>query len=154
MKKILLIIAAIFLMASCAWAAGTCTQTPYYYQPNGAVTVTLVCTADATGAIDTQVIESGTMNILKGYYYLYQVVTFPGATAPDAADVTVKMNGIDLLGAKGVNLIHATATQDTLPYSTFMSAYRYPLITDNLTVTVANQATNAAKYTIKLIFAK
>jgi hypothetical protein len=35
-----------------------------------------------------------------------------------------------------------------------MSAYRYPLITDNLTVTVANQATNAAKYTIKLIFAK
>jgi hypothetical protein len=90
----------------------------------------------------------------SGAIYLYQVKTYPtkGGTAPDAADVAIYMEGMDLLGGKGVNLIHATSAQDTVPYSLFMTAYRYPPITSNVTLTVANQATVSANFTIELIF--
>ena len=137
-------------------AAGSCTETVEAWT-GGFVTVRLACTGDsANGSIPTITISTDTMNLVKGTHYLYQVKAYPtsGGTAPDAADVTVNMNGADLLGGKGVNLIHATATYDTLPYSAFMSTYRYPAINGTVTVAVANQATNSANYTIELIFAR
>jgi hypothetical protein len=157
MKKIILTVLAVLLMASNLYAAdGSCTQTAASY-PGGFYVVTFACTGDsATGAIPNQTVSTGAMSILKGYYYLYQVVAYPtpGGTAPDAADVTVSMDNQDLLGTKGVNLIHATATYDTHPYSAFMTAYRYPAITSNVSMAVANQATASANYTVKLIFVK
>lgn len=156
MKIKLILIAAVMLMASNLWAAGSCVQTPYDYIGGGLV-VKFACTGDsANGSIPTQTLDVETLAMIKGKYYLYTVKTYPtsGGTAPDAADVTVNMDGLDLLGAKGANLIHATATQDTLPYSTFMSAYRYPLITNAVTVAVANQGTANANFTFELIFAR
>ena len=160
MKRLILIIAlALALMIpSSLWAAapGDCVQTPYQYTPGGYIKVKLVCTAGAGGDISTQTIASATMALLTGPYCLYQVIARPttGGTAPDAADIAVLMNGMDLLGGKGVNLIHATATQDTFPYSAFMSSYRFPAITDALTLTVANEAANGANYTIELVFVR
>lgn len=116
--------------------------------------ITLACTGDSSdGSIPSTTVD---VSHLKGKFYLYQVVAFPtsGGTAPDAADVTVTMDGQDLLGGKGVNLIHATATQDVFPYSTFMSSWRFPLITSNLTLAVANQATASANFTILLKFVR
>jgi hypothetical protein len=158
MKKIFaMVILAVMLMASSAWAvAGSCVQTgsalsSYVYQ------VKLVCTGDSTnGTLPTQTIATDTMAILTGNYYLYTVTAYKtvGGTAPDAADVAVLMSGMDLLGAKGVNLIHASATYDTMPYSAFMASYRYPMITNALTLTVANQATVSATWTIDLLFVR
>jgi hypothetical protein len=144
------------LMASNLWAAGSCTETDLD-TIGGAFTVKLACTGDsANGSIPTQTISSGVITLLSNKYFLVNVKAYPtsGGTAPDAADVTVNMDGLDLLGGKGVNLIHATATQDVVPYSTFMSAWRYVLVTSALTVAVANQATNSANYTIELQFSK
>lgn len=158
MKRLsLAIILAVLLMASNSWAtAGSCTQT--VVDPvGGAVIVTLTCTGDSTnGSLPTQTISSDVITLLDNKYFLVNVKTYPtsGGTAPDAADVTVNMDGLDLLGAKGVNLIHATATQDVCPYSTFMAAWRYVLVTSALTVTVANQSTNSANFTIELQFSK
>ena len=111
-----------------------------------------------TGLRDT-IIKSDNMKLLLSGsfpYYLYWVVSYPttGGTAPDAADVSILMNGEDLLGGKGVNLIHATATQDTFPYSSFMSSYRFPPVSGPLTLRVANQATASASYTIDLYFVR
>lgn len=158
MKRILAIIAltALLIVPGSLYAAGSCTE-KVDQKSNGSVVVRLACTGDSSaGTIPTQTISAETMAAIKLTHYLYQVKAYPtsGGTAPDAADVTVNMDGQDLLGAKGVNLIHATATYDTLPYSTFMSAYRYPLVTNTLTVAVANQATASANYTIELIFVR
>jgi len=61
---------------------------------------------------------------------------------------------MDLLGGKGVNLIHASATYDTFPYNSFISTYRFPMISSALTLTVANQATVSATWTIDLLFVR
>lgn len=125
MKKILIaIIPAIMLMAPNIYAAGSCTETTKNYI-GGATVISLACTGDASdGSIPIQTISTAALGLVQGTSYLYQVVAYPtsGGTAPDAADVTVTMNGQDLLGGKGVNLIHAANTQDTFPYSTFMSS--------------------------------
>lgn len=156
MKKAIIFTLAIMalLISGLAHAAGSCTQTDTTYL-DGATVIKLTCTGDASnGSIPTITIDMS--NVALGKHYLYQVIAYPtsGGTAPDAADVTVNMSGQDLLGGKGVNLIHATATYDTYPYSTFMSLYRYPMITAALTVAVANQDTAAANYTIELVFVR
>lgn len=159
MKKIFLIaalIAALVLPAE-LWAAGSCTETLHRYPDDGMIKVKLACTGSADdGSIPTITISSASLAKINGKYYLYQVIAYPtsGGTAPDAADVTVNMLGQDLLGGKGVNLIHATATYDTFPYSGFMSGYRFPAIIAALTVAVANQATVSANYTLELVFAR
>ena len=163
MKKLIIpIILAIMLMASNLWAAGTVTQTVENYT-GGIVRVLLSCTGDATdGSIPDTAIATATMNLLAGKYYLYSVKAKPtaGGTAPDAANVFVLMDGDDLLGStdggttanKGANLIHATMTNITLPYSNFMSNYFCPTITGTITLRVAAQATVSANYQIELIF--
>lgn len=155
MKKILILIAAIMLMASNLYAAGSCTETVYDEKPSGVVVVKLDCTGDSgNGSIPTISLSSNAMALIKYSYYFLGVIVDPGATQPDAADVTVNMLGMDLLGGKGVNLIHATSTQDVLPYSTFLSAYRYLPIIDSVTFAVANQSTVSATYTAYLMFVK
>lgn len=157
MKKLIMtIILAVMLMASNLWAAGSCTESVEAYT-GGFTIIKLACTGDAAdGSIPTQTISTDAMNTVLGTFYFYQCKTYPtsGGTAPDAADVTVNMSGQDMLGGKGVNLVHATATQDVMPYSTFMSTYRYPAVIGTITVAVANQATHSANYTIELIFVR
>lgn len=155
-KAFVMIILAVMLMASNAWAAGSCTETVQSYI-GGSVVVKQACTGDSSnGSIPTITFSSDAMALIKGTHYLYQVKAYPtsGGTAPDAADVTVVMDGMDLLGGKGVNLIHATATQDTLPYSTFMSMYRFPAVTNTITSAVSNQATVSANWTLEYIFVR
>jgi hypothetical protein len=158
MKKIILILAlALAFLTSSVWAAtpGTCVQTPYQLSPMSFM-VRFVCTDSADGGgMATQTIPASTMAELIGNYFLYSVTAYRtvGGTAPDAADIQVLMNGMDLLGGKGVNLIPATATpNDTLPYSAFMASYRYVRINNTITMPIANQATASANYTIDLDF--
>ena len=156
MKKALIVTLAIMaiLITGLAHAAGSCTQTDTTYI-DGATVIKLVCTGNSSnGSIPTITIDMS--NVALGKQYLYQVYAYPtaGGTAPDAADVAVIMNGQDLLGGKGVNLIHATATQDTFPYSTYMSMYRFPAVKAALTLTVANQSTASANYTLELVFVR
>ena len=155
-------ITAIFLLLFSvnAFAAGSCTQSlssfPDTMYPPAMYVLKFVCTGDAVnGSIPDTPITATTANSLYGMYF-YTAVAYPtsGGETPDAADVTVTMQGRDLLGGKGVNLIHATATQSTAPYNTFSSVYEYTAIIDTLTVAVANQATASANYTIDLVFAR
>lgn len=154
MKKLILAVLLIMLSAQVSFAAGSCTQRTSAYV-NGATVLQIACTGDASdGSIPA--IQIDMSNIGAGTQYLYLISAYPtaGGTAPDAADVTVTMGGIDLLGGKGVNLIHATTRQDTFPYSAFMTSYRFPVVSGQITVAVANQATVSANYTIELVFVR
>lgn len=158
MKRLLLGIIAVLMIALpvMVQAAGSCTQNPAQYT-GGFVKVAFVCTGDAAnGSVPDTAFSAANMALILGTHYLMSVTTYPTAdgTAPDAADVQLTMYGMDLLGGKGVNLIHATNTQDTLPYSTFMGMYRYPGIVGTLTQKVANQATASADFTIEYLFVR
>jgi hypothetical protein len=160
MKRFVLfmVLAAVLILPVVASGAvaGSCIRTPEKVI-DGYYKIILACTGDSgDGSIPTQYVTTSTEILGAGAIFLYQVKTYPtkGGTAPDAADVAIYQEGMDLLGGKGVNLIHATSAQDTVPYSLFMTAYRYPPITSNVTLTVANQATVSANYTIEMIFLK
>jgi hypothetical protein len=157
MKKIFLAILLLIAFSTQVFAtAGSCTES-VNSRIEGVVVVKFVCTGDSSnGTLPTQTFSSTAMAAIQWTNYLYTVSAYPtsGGTAPDAADITVLQNGEDLLGGKGVNLLHATATYTTFPYSTFMSMYRYPLILNTLTWTLANQATNSANFTVELVFVR
>lgn len=143
-------------MASSLYAAGSCTQTLSVTSNPIIKTIKFVCTGDSSnGSIPNTAISAANFAEIDGYY-LYMVSAYPisGGTAPDAADVTILHGSYDVLGGKGVNLIHATATQDVIPYSTFISSWRYWPVTAILTLAVANQATKSANYTVELLFAR
>lgn len=170
MKKtvLTLIVIAAFLLAYAAMshAAGSCTQTVTNYYRGGAVLVSMACTGDSgDGSIPNTAIAAATTTLLTGTYYLYSITARPtsGGTAPDAADVFIlNANGEDLLGStdggttanKGANLLHATLTKTTLPYSHYLSMHYFPVVTGSLTLKVSNQATHSANYTIDLLFVK
>lgn len=156
MRKIFLVIMAVLLMASNLYAAGSCTQTLSVTSNPIMKTIKFVCTGDAAdGSIPNTAISATNFAEIDGYY-LYMVSAYPtsGGTAPDAADVTILHGAYDVLGGKGVSLIHATLQYDVIPYSTFMGLYRYWPVTEILTLAVANQSTNSANFTIELIFAR
>ena len=160
MKKIIAtIILAVMFMASSVLAVtpGTCVQTPHQYFPGAAIMISFVCTDSPDGGgMATQTVTSAAMELLKGAYFLYSVTAYPttGGTAPDAADVAVLMNGMDLLGTKGANLIHPTATNDVYPHSSFMDKDRYAMTVNTITMTITNQATASANYTIEMLFSR
>jgi hypothetical protein len=153
-----LVVLAILLCAAPVFSAGSCTQTLEAVpgEQSGVKLLKFACTGDASdGSIPNTDISAANTGLIKGWY-LYTVTAYPtsGGTAPDAADVQILMSGLDLLGGKGVNLIHATATKDTWPYSATMSEYRAPVIVNTVTLSVANQATVSANFTIELLFVK
>lgn len=166
MKRLgLLITLAILLCAPSAWAAsaGTVTQSlsAITNAPIRILTFTAVGSAD-DGSIPDTATSAAITTALTGYY-LYTVTANPGATAPDAADVfLLDAAGEDLLGSvdggttanKGANLIHATLTKTTMPYTHYLSQHYFPLISGAVTLRVSNQATVSATYTITLVFVR
>lgn len=142
------------------FAAGSCVQTPIEFAAGGSVVIKFACTGDVAGGtvgtIPTQTFTAASMSLILGTHYFYETKAYPTplGTAPDAADIAVFMDGLDLLGTKGVNLIHATATQDTMPYNAFMATYRFPMVTNTITWTLANQVTASANFTVEHIFVR
>jgi hypothetical protein len=129
--------------------AGTVTQTHERVTKNYYI-ITFSCTSHTDGSIPDTDTDDANTKILKGKQ-LIAVITRPGTVAPDAADVLIKTEGArDLLGGKGVNLIHDTAEQSCTPYNTFTSCWEYPIIYGPLTLDVDNQVTNGATYTVEL----
>lgn len=160
MKKFMFFIAVLLLlvMSATAYAAGSVTVSGSWQDRFGTqmYVVKFVCTGDAAnGSTPTTAIPDYIMSEIKGMY-LFIVSAYPtsGGTAPDAADVTILDGTFDVLGGKGVNLIHATARQDVYPYSTFMSNWRYWPISNDLSMAVANQATAEANFTLELVYGR
>lgn len=131
--------------------AGTVTQSHERVTKNYYI-IKFTCTGDSDGTIPDTDTDTENTEIIKGKQ-LIAVITRPtsGGTAPDAADVLIKTEGArDLLGGKGVNLIHATAEQSCTPYNTFTSCWEYPILSGPITLDVDKQETGSADYEVEL----
>lgn len=155
MKKILstlFSVALLVIVPYCFGAAITCTETAKLIGRGPATELVLECTGDADTTVTIS--ESNNATYVKGFY-LVEVITYPtsGGTAPtDATDFTLLMDGMDILGGKGTNMIDATTTKHTFPYSADTDMYYSPIIDGTLSMAIANQVVSGADFTIKLKF--
>lgn len=112
--------------------------------------LTLTCVGDASdGGFPAAILNDlQTEYDLRGLQ-LCSIKVIPGATAPtDSSDITITdEDGVDLLGAKGTNLISATLKTWALfgPAGYTVSA----LITGDVTINISNNIVHSA--TIKII---
>lgn len=150
MKRILLIVAAFFILTSTAFAAGSCVWT------NGAAAgygddkreIELTCTGDGT-------ITAFSM-IPKDYkvrgYYLYSVTTDPGTSAPTAAyDITLVVNGEDIAGG----LLADRSASNTETVVIAPTTKGYPIMGDSaMAVTFTGETANPSTIVIKFKFVK
>ena len=148
MKKVLLALALVVLMASSVWAAGSCVlkSSELVYGNNSIQKkiVKLTCTGD--GSISAYSFDPGTFGV-RGWY-LYSVTTDPG-TAPTADyDITLVVNGEDIAGGL-LGDRSATATQtvaiapDTLGYH---------ILDEAIAITFANNSANPSVIVLTLKF--
>jgi hypothetical protein len=115
--------------------------------------VTLTCTGDAS---DGSFPATNINTLVKALGYdirgmkISEVKAAPGATAPtDATDVEITdENGIDILGARGTNLIDATSKTYIVPGPA--SQHQPVLVTGDLTIAITGNSVHSAITTIVL----
>lgn len=155
MKKLILAL-ALLLVSARVFAAGTCV--PSYSDAGSVFTISYACTADAAAATyPSTTLDANVMASLKKRgFYLYEVYTSPGATAPtDETDFTLAdSNGLDILGTAGLNKIDATSDLRFFPKNS-AGGYSFPAITGTAyTMAISNNAVNSAVTAITFVFVK
>ena len=148
MKKVLLALAFVVLMASSVMAAGSCVlkSSELVYGNNSIQKkiVKLTCTGD--GSITAYSFDPGTFGV-RGWY-LYSVTTDPG-TAPTADyDITLLVNGEDIAGGL-LGDRSATATQTVAIAPTTLG---YPILDEAIAITFANNSANPSVIVLTLKF--
>lgn len=154
MRKIFYVMIVI-AMAAPSWAVD---PTVTFDKIGDVAIVTIAHTGDSsTGAVPSVSTDAYTHKGLaitehiKGLA-LDQVEVNPGTPAPDAADVTVTQNGIDLLDGAGTELIHPTDSLAALPAT--MGVPKLQPIKGPLTYTVTGQSTINAQFVIESTFVR
>jgi hypothetical protein len=148
MKKAITLLLALALLPGMAFAAGSVTVTQYQLSGDqNQLVIKLACVGDAAnGSVPATTLNAAAISrgLPKEYqamgFYIYEVWTVAGATAPDAADVSIA----DALGAVlyiEVGVIQATGTTEG-------AVTKYRGVNSVLTVTVANQSTASAIFDI------
>jgi len=152
MKRLKVLLAAIIILgwaASC-FGAGSCVQTGSTERallPGGLERryVALTCTGD--GSITAYSFDPAAFGV-RGWY-LYNVTTDPGSSAPTAAyDITLVIAGEDIAGGLLADR-SATATQTVLMAPTTLG---YHMTDTAFAITFANQTANPSTIVMKLRF--
>jgi hypothetical protein len=161
MKKKLLGLMLVFLLVlgsvQAALAVSSLTQAIRCYGTNGAICVmTLTWTAHTDGSFTSTALTAANMATVAGYYLL-EMETDPGSTAPtDLYDIVITASATgysyDVLGGAGANR-STTVTQAVYPKNT--DTYRYqPVTGDTWTLGISGNSQNGATGVIRLIFGK
>ena len=152
LKKLLLAIVLVALLAAPVWAAGTVTITSSAVTVQGDVwrkVITLSWVADAAEAtVPPTTITAVTYGI--GGWYLYTAETNPGSTAP-TDDYDMVLNDADGLDVAGGLLTNRDAIATEI-VSMGTSAHGYPAIRGDLTFVLSDNSVNSATGTLILIF--
>jgi hypothetical protein len=161
-KSLFLSILLVIALCTNVWAvAGTVTGTisrialPYSSDIKF-IKVTLTCTGGTAG--DAGTIPATVINTLTNVVSyrltgtsLRLVQVYPGGVTPtDASDMTITMDGVDILGGRGTNLIDATSYTSCAP-GTIGAVGDVP-ITGNMTLNVSNNSVASSVFTIILTF--
>jgi P pilus assembly chaperone PapD len=148
MKKVLLALAFVVLMASSVMAAGSCVlkSSELVYGNNSIQKkiVKLTCTGD--GSITAYSFDPGAYGV-RGWY-LYSVTTDPG-TAPTADyDITLVVNGEDIAG--GLLADRSASATETVAISP--TTLGYPILDEAIAITFANNTANPSDIVLTLKF--
>jgi hypothetical protein len=161
MKRLLFTLALI-LVAGNLWAAGTCVESgdnpTYIYSDNQKAgdEILLLCTHHTDNSLSVA-LSATVMSKLSGWYS-WQIVSFPGDTAPtDNTDleITEQMTatiGLSLLGTNGTDFIDATIAKETLFYNSFLGipTYRMAVTGRPWTISTTNNAVASATFYLLL----
>ena len=159
MKKLTVLLMVVMTLAANAYGAGTIVVSDPVYLAWGRnmVTVTFTCTADAAdqsypaAAINQ---DNADVNTDLIGYWLSHVKVVPGATGPtDNSDLTITVNGEDILGGNGANIVDNATGGHCVPYGSNGDA-QYPMTGDVLTLNLTGNAVNSAVVTVTLVFEK
>ena len=148
MKKILLALAFVVLMASSVMAAGSCvlTSSELVYGNNSIQKkiVKLTCTGD--GSITAYSFDPGYFGV-RGWY-LYSVTTDPG-TAPTADyDITLLVNGEDIAGS----LLTDRSASATETVAIAPTTKGYHMLDEAIAITFADNSANPSVIVLTLKF--
>ncbi|MFP5213068.1 MAG: hypothetical protein ACLGPL_06780 [Acidobacteriota bacterium] len=155
MKRLLLVLLMVLAAPLSAIAAGSCTYSVAYEEPNRSnspYSATWTCTADASGNVSDPTI-TGDGKEAPHYGMIYRATLTPGAGADqptDLYDVELRKSGttVDMLGGLGANLSNATPRVD-MPV-TATNALPVRLFADAL-VPYASGVGNAKKFTLSVL---
>jgi hypothetical protein len=148
MKKVLLALAFVVLVASSVMAAGSCVVTSsgliYGTSSIQKKLVKLTCTGD--GSITAYSFDPGTFGV-RGWY-LYSVTTDPGTAPTNAYDITLVVNGEDIAGGLLADR-SSTATQTVAIAPTTIG---YTIMDEIMAITFANNTDNPSVIVMTLKF--
>jgi hypothetical protein len=169
MKRLLFVLLGFLMVAvlppvSVCWGAtaGACVETVQDITPTAGTSatypvnikqVTLTCTGNSGDGTFPAIDIAETTQMLKGWY-LYKVITDPGATKPtDNWGLTItNSNGLDVLGGVASGNRDETNTESVVPKNN--SIAQYPPVLGTWTLNIAGNSVNSALLVIKLIFAR
>ena len=152
MKRVLVILGLILLIASQVFAAGSAVITKgdilvmNYVQRK---VLTIAITAGTSGAFTDSTINASTYQITG--WYLYSVETIPGVSVPPGAAYTITLKDADGLDL-AAGLLSSRSTTATELINIGNSAYGYPMVRGNLTLGISGLTTTAATTTIRITF--
>jgi hypothetical protein len=153
LQALFVIIATLLIISGEVFAAaGTCTQSIAKTGDNAVLT--FVCTAGSADHLyPSTAVSDSILSQIKGYY-ITEVRTSPGGTAPTDASTVVINTGdspvFDILG--GVATCSATLTTRFIPKLNATSGvYGRASIINGLTLVLAANSVNSAVITVKVV---
>jgi len=159
MRSRIVILATIvsLLFAGFAFAGGTLVQgiPKCYGQAQNACIMTLTWTGSAAdGNFTSTAITAAHVDKLSGFY-LYQIETDPGSTAPTANyDITLTdSTSFDILGGRGNNK-SATLTEAAIPANSTGSFYPVIMAAETYTLAITGNTAPSSGGVIRLYFVK
>jgi hypothetical protein len=159
-KMVLLIcLVALIVPAGIVLAAGTCTQvaspwTPIGLNYGGGYIITFTCTGDATdGSFPATAISTANMDLLRGLYLYYLVVTTGTVKPTNLWDMTmtIKSGTLDILGGTGIDR-GITIPEEIYP-KIGSSGFPKPAY-ETITLNITGNSVNSAAIVIDAIFAR
>ena len=143
------------MMAGTAYAADSVTGPTKIHNDMYIVTMSLTASGGTFSSLAINNDNTNAMTLLTGYW-LSHVKVIPGATGPtDNSDLTLTVNGVDILGGNGANIVDNATNGYCVPFGSNTDA-QYPMSgsDDVLTANITNNLVATASVTLILVFDK
>ena len=160
-KKFMLIFLSIMMISTDIFAAGSSVVATDpvilrrgMFGDGDIATMTLTFTADDTdGSFPSYTMTESQTGTVRCYWLSHVKIT-PGTTGPtDNSDITVTWGGVDILGGNGSNIVNNATSGYCVPYGSSGQA-QFPMIGEQLTISITGNAVNSATVGVTLVFDK
>lgn len=154
-KKFLFLILLTMSLFKVGYAADSVTGPTKIHNDMYLVSLSLTASGGTFSSIAINNDNANALTLLTGYW-LSHVKVIPGSTGPtDDSDLTITVNGVDILGGNGANIVDNATNGYCVPFGSNTDA-QYPMSgsDDVLTVNISNNLVATASVTVLLVFEK